>query len=331
MKNLLKVFLLIIAFSGSVGIFAADAGASPENAVKSAAAEAPENNSVLATVNGEVVTLMDVLPLTFEKERQAQLVYTGERLQTEIRNYRKAAVDELIDNILIRKEFDKFNFVLSNQDIEREIDELALRTGCRSREQFAKRLKEEGSSLAELRLSVRKNMMVQLMLFRQLKIADPVSPKELYEYFMANENSFASPEKVVLAMLKLDSNRPDLAKEIVSVGEILKKDPEQFARLVKVYSPDLGSGELGEIERKQLRPEFSAAFKEFVPGMIAGPLKVYDGVVWLKVVSYTPAKKVSFHEVEARLKLELERKRREKVIKDYAAKLRAEALIEYYF
>jgi parvulin-like peptidyl-prolyl isomerase len=174
-------------------------------------------------------------------------------------------------------------------------------------------------------------MMVQLMLFRQLKIADPVSPKELYEYFTANEDSFASPEKVVLAMLKLDSSRPAFADEVVSVGEMLKKNPEKFAGLVKIYSPELGSGELGEIERKQLRPEFSAAFKEFVPGMVVGPVKVYGGAVWLKVVSHTPAKKVSFHDVEARLRLEMERKRREKVIKNYAGKLRAEALIEYYF
>ena len=88
----------MIAFFGIVSAFAADVYVASKDGGKSTALETPENNSVLATVDGEVITLIDVLPLTFEKEQQALLVYTGERLQAEIKSYRKAAVDELIDN-----------------------------------------------------------------------------------------------------------------------------------------------------------------------------------------------------------------------------------------
>lgn len=329
MKNFFKVIFSVLVLCMINGV---SASGKELPAGKDHAFTVPsENNSILASVDGEVITLMDVLVLTAGKERQARAVYSGERLFREISNYRKAAVDDLIDNILIRKEFSKYNFILSGQDVEREIDALALRTGCQSRAQLEKRLHKDGGSLAELRLSIRKNMMVQLMIYRQLKIADQVSPKELYEYYLANASSFVYPDKVELAMLKLDSNRLLLEEEIRKVGEALKNDPEKFSELVKIYSPDLGSDELGEIECKLLRPEFAAAFKEFVPGKIAGPIRIYEGVVWLKVISYTPVKKMTFQEVEAQLKLELERKRRENVIKDYAGKLRSEALIEYYF
>ena len=41
------------------------------------------------TVNGNVITESDVLPLTRNREKQAKAVYSGERLSKEIYNYRK--------------------------------------------------------------------------------------------------------------------------------------------------------------------------------------------------------------------------------------------------
>ena len=290
-----------------------------------------QRNSVLASVNGRAITLIDVLQLTRVREMQAASVYSGERLNEEIQRYRKDAVDDLIDNILIQTEFAKYGFVLSAQDVEKEIDQIASRIGCHSRSELERRLRQEGSGIEEVRFSVRNNMMVQLMLYRQIRIADPVSPREIYEYYQANENTFSTPEKVVLAMLKLSSNHPDLENECTKISDALKNDPAAFAGLVQRYSPELGDGELGEIECRLLRPEFAAAFTQFADGMIVGPIKIYDGMVWLKVISYTPAAKMPFEMVEARIKLELEQRNRERVINGYAARLRSKAIIEYYF
>lgn len=289
------------------------------------------NNAVLASVNGRAVTLMDILPLTRTRELQAASVYSGGRLYEEIQRYRREAVDDLVDNILIQSEFAKYGFVLSNTDVEREIDQIASRIGCHSRGELERRLRREGSGIEEVRMNIRNNMMVQMMIYRQIRIADPVSPKEIYEYYQANEAEFLSPEKVELAMLKLSSNHPDFSAESAAISEILKNEPEKFSELVRRYSSDLGNGELGEIECRLLRPEFAAAFSGFAEGMIAGPVQVYDGTVWLKVISYTPVRKSSFEMVQERIKLELEQRNRERIIRSYAAKLRSRAMIEYYF
>lgn len=313
-----KIFLSVVFWAGLCNAFAlAD---NSNNGV----------NSVLATVNGQVITLVDVLPLTQAKELQAHSVYSGERLKNVIADYRKKVVNELIDDLLVQAEFARHNFVLSSHDIEREIDQFAQRIGCRSREQLLRKLRKDGSSIEEIRMGIRKNMMVQLMLFRQIRIADPVTPKELYEYFKANEADYASPEKVGLAMLKLDSSRKDLERVIPEISAELKKNPENFSGIVKRYAPEFKNGDLGEIDSKLLRPEFAAAFKSFSPGMVAGPLKVYDGIVWLKVTSWSPAKKSGFHEVEERIKNDLERKKREAVVTQYIKKLRSNAVIEFF-
>lgn len=287
-------------------------------------------NLILASVNGEVITEADVLPLTSGREKQAQAVYSGERLTQMIYNYRKEVVNELIDNILVQKEFDRFNYPLPNQEIEREIDKFSDRIGSRSREDLIRRMAKEGVTIEELKMKVRKNLMVQIMIYRQLRIADPVSPREIFEYFKSHESDYASPEKVGLAMLKLDSARTDLEKVSSEINAELKVSADRFSDLVKRYNPDMGNLELAAIDSKLLRPEFSSAFKEFKVGLTAGPIKVYDGVVWLKITSYQPARKAEFKAVEEKIKLDLERNKREKVLNDYMQKLRDNAVIEYF-
>lgn len=319
MKYITAVLCLIL---GMHCLSAAEVVTGKKNAVS--------GNFILATVNGEVITEMDVLPLTRSREKQARAVYSGERLKKAVYDYRKEVVNELIDSILVQKEFSRANYNLSKQEIEREIDKFGMRIGCRSREQLLRRLHKDGATMDELYLNVRKNLMVQIMLFRQVKIADPVTPKELYEYFKASEASYAVPEKVGLAMLKLDSTVPDLKKLSADITAELNSDPSKFDSLVRRYNPGTDNGSLGEIDSKLLRPEFAAAFKKFKVGLVAGPIQSYDGVIWLKITSYKAAEKADFAAVSERIKDELERKKREKVLQNYIQQLRKGAVIEYF-
>ncbi len=322
-RSILKRFILLLFFCGVlIGNFSLRAA--PEKSVLLA------RNFIFASVNGEVITSDEVLRLTGTKEQQARAVYSGERLETVIYNYRKDAVNDLIDDILVQAEFSRYNYTLSKQDIEREIDRIGTAIGCRSREQLIRRLQKEGSGMEELEMNARKKLMVQMMIYRQLRIADPISPQEVYEYFQANESSYSSAEKIGLAMLKLDSARTDLEKVSAEITAELSADPGKFEEFVRRYNPELGSGDLGEIDRKLLRPEFAAAFEEFQVGLVAGPIKVYDGVVWLKITSWKPAQKPVFKEVEERIKSDLQRKKQEKILEDYIQQLRNGAVIEYF-
>jgi len=294
-------------------------------------ADRVEGNSVLASVDGQAVTLMDVLPVTRNRELQARSVYSGDKLLEVISGYRKKAVDEMIDNILIHKEFARYKYELPNQEVEREIDRFAVRIGCRSRSQLNRRLKKEGSSVDEVRMVIRKNMMVQMMLYRQIRIADPVSPKEAYEYFQANEEKFAAPERFKIGMFKLDNSVLDYRKRCAEITAMLNEDPAAFEKLEEKFGISSGSVKSWDVTKNDLRPEFVAAFKKFSSGTVSSPVEVYDGTVWLLIKEYHPAEKKSFRDVEERIKAELELKIRENVIDGYAKKLRSKALVEYFF
>ncbi len=290
-----------------------------------------EFNSIVASVNGEAITLMDVLPLTKNKEYQFYVAYSGERLKQAIYNLRKKTVDDLIDHKLMQEEYRKQNFKISNRDIERELDAVAEKMGYRSREEWILKLQKEGISFESLKQDVEKNMMVQLMLYRQIVIDGQATPGDLYKYFQEHRKDFSEPEKVGLAMLKISASDGDAAEKSRKISEVLKQDSSRFNEMVKLYAPELGDGSLGEIDRKLLRHEFASVLKKIEQGMVVGPLQMDGNVVWLKVVSHKPAKVADFKTVEQRIRQILSDKRKERVVKEYSRKLREKAVVKYYF
>ena len=86
-----------------------------------------EMNSILASVNGEPVSLGDVLPSTRAREYQAVAAYSGKRFTEAIRAIRKKAVDDLIEKKLILADYKSQSYKISARDIEYELDKVAER------------------------------------------------------------------------------------------------------------------------------------------------------------------------------------------------------------
>ena len=291
-------------------------------------------NAVLATVNGEPISLGDVLPMTQAKEIQAAAAYSGDALERVICKLRMEAVDDLIDNRLIVADYATQKFTIPDRDVDSALDEASIQIGCRSRNELKKKLRESGSSLEEFRKRVRDQLIVQLMLHREYHAANFVTPEDMYRYYSEHKDEFSRPERIELAMLQLPPGVPEIEKQVREISEKLAADPEAFPDLVQRFSSGPGrndGGRLGVIERRRLRAEFAAALGEKpVAGSILGPLRTADGVFWLKVVSCQPGEVVPFErsgaEIRRRLELELRRKCRAR----YCARLRAGAIIRYF-
>ena len=291
-------------------------------------------NAVLATVNGEPISLGDVLPLTQAREYQAAAAYSGEALEKAICKLRLEAVDDLIDQKLIVADYATKSFVIPERDVDAALDEASIQMGCRSRGELAKKLRAGGSSLEEFRQRVREQLIVQLMLHREYLASNFITPEDMHRYYQEHREEFSRQERIELAMLQLSSERPDLENLVREISEKLAADPGAFADLVLRFSSGPGRGDggnLGSIERRRLRPEFAAALgKDPKAGVIYGPLRTADGVFWLKVISCQSGETIPFErsgaEIRRRLEIELRRKCRAR----YCARLRKNAIIRYF-
>ena len=293
-----------------------------------------EVNSILATVNGEPISLYDIMATTRNEEFQACAALSGKALQDKIMEIRKKAVDSAIDRQLIYEDFLRSGLQLKNHDIEAEIDATAARMGVVSRAEFAKKLTQSGSSPEKFRQEVIRFMAIQLMLYRQFNIEVSVTPRDIHEYYQNNQQKFVEPAQVGLAMILLAPDTEDLDGVIAEIKKRITDDPDSFSRLAEEHTTGPGrtsGGYLGLIDVGRLRSEFAAAINDFTPGKCFGPIDTADGKVFLKVLSFRPEKRIDFATAAPEIRSTLENQLREASRKRYVESLRRDAVIRYYF
>ncbi len=320
-----KLYFVIIFLLIYLPVIAADKG----NFVLKPAADGRELNSILASVNGEAISLHDILPYTRDKEYVAYASCQSSELAQVIFDIRKKAVDELIDRKLIVADYRAGKFRIPAREIDAELDRVAVNTGAKSRQDFIAKLRRAGVEYAKMRNDVEEYMAVQLMLHRCAMIGNVVTPEELYNYYNSHKDEFLKPDSVELAMI--------LVKDEAAASEIagkLKNAPEMFAELASRYSEGPGrenGGLLGAIEIRRLRSEFSSAIKVFENGRVYGPVKTAEGINFLKVVKFIPGSSNDYFSVLPALREKLEAKRREMRFEEYKLSLRKKAVVRYFF
>lgn len=293
--------------------------------------ERGELNSILGSVNGSPISLQDVLPLTRAEEYRAFSTRSGASLKKRIIEIRREAVDELIDRKLILEDYAGKKFEITERDIENSVDEVAQRMGVRSRDEFLRLLRQQGSSIEEVRKNVRDVMIVQLMLHREFVAARSITPEMMFAYYKKNIEKTASSGSVELAMILLGEKNK---AEAPGIAAALKKDPGSFAALSTKWSEGPGKedgGRLGKIECRLLRPEFAGVLARPEQGKVYGPVTTPEGIVFLKVLAYTPPVRKTFRESIPEIRRTLEAEQRKESRKKYTQRLRKEAIIRYFF
>lgn len=324
----MKFFSILLSamFLSAAGVSAADAPVSP--------AGREEVNSVLASVNGDPISLADLLPATRQKEYQAYAAYAGKDLEEAIRRIRMEAVEEEIDRKLVLADYRAKPFDLPEQEVESELDRRAEWMGCRSRAEFIRRAREAGTTIEKLRERVREDLIVAIKLHEQEVAFAGVTPREVYEYFQQHKEEFVKPEALELGLILLPAGMPELETVSAEISAGLAADPGRFSELARLYSAGPAAsegGNLGVIERRRLRPEFAAAMPELAEGRVYGPVRTTDGVNFLKVIRHLPASGADFRAREPEIRRKLETEAATRARRRYLDGLRAGAILRYFF
>ena len=323
MKTILTFFLLAVIATECC------AAANPETYTLKADKRLGELNSIIASVNGEAISLHDILPYTRQKEYVAYASHQAKELEAVIAEIRKSAVDDIIDRKLIIADYYAQNFRIPAQDIDSEIDKIAVNMGARSRSDFFDKLRASDMDYVKMRREVEEYMAIQVMLHRCSLAGNAVTPEDLHNYFKKNRSEFNQPETVTLAMILVKDK-----KTAEYISRELEADPARFSALAIEYSDGPGKengGELGEIEISKLRKEFSQAMTKIETGKIYGPITTPEGKTILKVIKYSPGVTGDYFSVLPELRQKLENMRRSANYEKYKLSLREKAVVRYFF
>ena len=296
-------------------------------------------DSVLASVNGEPITLLDVMLESGREEMRLASLYSGARLYSAITQYRKKVIDDIIIRKLVYAKYLEKPFPIDNQHIERMIDHLAQTIGGGSRDGLIKRAEELGTTLKELKEKSKEKIAVDILLAEYCDRPIYITPKEIYDHYQKNGSEWLTPARYSLELLQIarsgGRSGPDPEIACRKLKEQLKKaDRKLFAQLVRANSDAANAesgGSVGMVDADKLRPEFMQAVRKMKPGDIVGPLDTPEGFYFIRLDQIQPEEKIPFEQAAPEIRAKLEMQRKEDLRIAYGERIKKQALIRYYF
>lgn len=234
-----------------------------------------DNAEVVARVGGEVITKDELYDFMVQQ--------TGQE-----------ALDNLVVKKIIELEASDQNLEVSEDEIDKEVKELAEQYG--GEDAMIQALAMYNIDLEQVREDVAVNIKLEKLLSPRIKITD----EEIQAYFAANQEAYAVEEQIKVSHILVDS-----AEEAQEIRRMLSQG-KKFADLAKERSTDPGSkdqgGDLGLVGRGEMVEEFEQAAFALQPGQISDPVESEYGFHIIKVHEKTAARPGTLEENQAEIK-----------------------------
>lgn len=297
-------------------------------------------DSVLATVNGEPITMLDVILETGRQEKELAGIYSGDRLRDETLKLHVETVDQIVFHKLVYEKYKTEPFEIPRQVIENRLDEFVRTSGAESRAALEKKFLQSGITPERLREMAKEQIAVEVLLMHDCDHHVYVTPKEVYEDYKAHPEKWTVPEKISLQLLQINvtagSAGGDPKAAVEAIRKELDKDSSQknFTRLVLEKSDGETASEGGIVEGSELdklRPEFIEALKGKKPGDVVGPIEAPEAYFFLRVIGTEPAKLIPFNKANRDVRDALVKEKIEEKRKEYFEQIRRNAVVLYFF
>ena len=275
-----------------------------------------QRDSILASVNGESITLKDVMLESNADEAKLASLYTGEDLVRKIEEIRRKVLEDLITRKLVYATYKKDPFDIPGQHVENIVDSLARVMGDGTRESLERRLKSFGSNMDELKEKAREKIATDVLIYRNCVLPVQITPKEIFQEYEANISRWKKQEQLEIQLLQILKKRTndgaDPQKIVENLKEMVKNaDEDLFSDIVRknTNGPNAEKGgKMGWIERDKLRPEFTKPLKNARKGMIVGPIDTPEGFYFIRVCDLAGEEKIPFEKAASQIEQELKEK-----------------------
>jgi foldase protein PrsA len=178
------------------------------------------------------------------------------------RRHGPQALEEMIDETLLRQAARAAGIKVPDAEIERRVKRLESRFA--SRALFISQLEQAGSSLARLRGEIEEEAVREALLIKSKSLS--VSDKEVREAFAQNKDQLGEPEAIHLRHILVKTEKE--SKEVlakIKAGE----DFSALAReLSQAASGKSSGGDYGFVARGMLPPDVDQAAFALAPGEI---------------------------------------------------------------
>jgi peptidyl-prolyl cis-trans isomerase SurA len=303
---------------------------------------------ILVKVNGEIFTKSDL-----EQRQVAALRQKGQQFDPKNdpgNQQLRRALDEItpqimvdaVDEMLIVQRGKELGYRLSDEQFKSVVDNIKKENKIETEEQFQTALKGENMTMADLRKSLERSMIVQRVQQNEVFGKIGVSDDEARAYYESHKSEFTKLPTVTLREI-LVAVPADARGVNVAAEEAAKEKAEQLRARVTTggeafdkaasESSDAPSkanaGLIGPIDLNDLSPDLRKLVEGLKPGGVSEVVRTARGFQLFKLETSTPIEVMPFDQAREQISDRVFTDKRKGEFQKYLEKLRAQAIIEW--
>jgi peptidyl-prolyl cis-trans isomerase C len=287
----------------------------------------------LATVNGTAISGSDLEReaafLTAEMNRRNYPLGAGQ-----LADLHDQLIRNLIDRELLYQQATAREIKISPHWVDREWNDMQMHLGGKAALQAF--MQNSGFSRDQMNERIRKGLIVQRLLKRDVFRSIRVSEAEMQAFYNRHSNFFNREEQVrarhvMIAVPDWDNQAArEQALDRIRALEIKIRQGMQLGALALEYSDcpsKTRGGDLGYFSRNQMIQSFSDAAFELQPGEISQVVETRFGYHLIEVVDRQPPSRMVYKNVRDKIELTLRRNKEKAAAEAYLNRLKQKARI----
>jgi peptidyl-prolyl cis-trans isomerase SurA len=243
-------------------------------------------NGIVAVAEDKIITVADVsreiTPLLPGLQREN--IRNEQEYNAKIEALQDSVIQDLIDRVLIIKEFKKDEKKhIPEAIVDAEIARMQSDQFDNDRSKFLAYLRSRGTTLREFRREQEDEIIYRYMQGQQRKSQSVVSPVKIELFYNENKDRFYREDEVHLRLIQLTRTEGETDAQLAAMGaDILAKlkAGTSFEDLAKEYSKDARKskgGDWGWLKRSDFKKEFSDPAFALKKGEASKPVLLPEG------------------------------------------------------
>ena len=266
----------------------------------------------------------------------------NQQLRTALDEITPQIMVDVVDEMLIVQRGKELGYKLSDEQFKSVVDNIKKENKIETEEQFQAALKSENMTMADLRRSLERSMIVQRVQQNEVMGKIGVTESEARQYYDTHLNEFTTPPSVtlreILVTIPTDARGVNVAAE-----EAAKEKAEQLRKRVTTGGESFesvaakeseapskaNSGLIGPISLTDISPDLRQLIEKMKVGDVTELVRTARGFQILKLESSTPTQTLAFEQAREQISERVFTDKRKVEYLKYLDKLRAQAIIEW--
>ncbi|MGE9291259.1 MAG: peptidylprolyl isomerase, partial [Puniceicoccales bacterium] len=292
-------------------------------------------NAIAAKVEGKIITVEQVRREMEPLLKQVARISANEReYNTNMQRLQRDVMQNLIDQILIVKEFNDKGMSIPKSYVEGEFNDVIQEDFSGERDRFLTYLRSQDKTVRDFRDELQDKIIVQVMKQQMRRNQAEISPQMIKEFYEENLSQFQRNKEIKLFQITLNPSADGDSVEVLSETVLEKLDAgEPFQAIAREMSMDglaRRGGSLGWVEKSDLRRELSEIVFQLNEGDVSDPIPFNNSILFFYVEIVREPGAIPLSEVRSTIEQMLSDQIAREAQENWLQRLREKAYIEYF-